>query len=281
MTSHTTVPSVPPVSSLGRVVRGAGPGLLLAHGAGGGIDPNYGPLMDGLAAHHTVVGPDFPGTGRTPRATSPLSLDGLADALVATAVEEGLETFAVSGYSLGGPVAVRAATRHPDRVTALVLTASFAAPNPRLRLAVRLWRDLLDSGDAGRLAAFGLLVGMGAPTLDGLGADDVDAALRGAAAGVPAGTADHLDLIDAVDVRDDLPRLTVPTLVVSTTQDSLVTPALHRELADAIPGARLTGLASGHLPFAERPAEWLEIILGFLAAAGRVPAGAAGRGLAP
>src|SRR5689334_7977855 len=121
--------STAPVSSrLGRVVRGTGPGLLLAHGAGGGIDANYGPILDTLTAQHTVVGPDYPGTGRTPRATAPLSLDGLADELVATAVAEVVETFAIAGYSLGSPVAVRAATRHPDRVTALVLTAGFAHP---------------------------------------------------------------------------------------------------------------------------------------------------------
>lgn len=53
-------------SPLGRIVRGTGPGLLLAHGAGGGVQPNFGPILDGLAEHHTVVGPDYPGTGRTP-----------------------------------------------------------------------------------------------------------------------------------------------------------------------------------------------------------------------
>jgi len=33
-----------PASRLGRITRGAGPGLLLAHGAGGGIEPNFGPI---------------------------------------------------------------------------------------------------------------------------------------------------------------------------------------------------------------------------------------------
>ena len=78
------------------MVRGNGPGLLLAHGAGGGIDANYGPIMDALAAQHTVVGPDYPGTGRTKRADAPLALDALADELVAAAVEEGLQTFAIA-----------------------------------------------------------------------------------------------------------------------------------------------------------------------------------------
>jgi pimeloyl-ACP methyl ester carboxylesterase len=254
-----------PTPGLGRVVRGNGPGLLLAHGAGGSIDANYGPIMDTLAAEHTVVGPDYPGTGRTARADTPLTLDALADALVAAAVEEGLETFAIAGYSLGSPVAIRAATRHRDRVTALVLTAGFAHPNPRFLLAVRLWRDLLRAGDLEHLAGFLSLIGLSAPVLDAIAQDDLDTAIKTTAATIPPGTADHLDLlIDHVDVRADLAALTVPTLVISTTLDQLVTPHHHRQLADAIPGARYTEIATGHLPFVEEPAEWATLIHAFL-----------------
>lgn len=36
-------------------VRGRGPGLLLAHGAGGSVDANFGPVLDDLARTHTLV----------------------------------------------------------------------------------------------------------------------------------------------------------------------------------------------------------------------------------
>ncbi|WP_339153833.1 alpha/beta fold hydrolase [Actinomadura luteofluorescens] len=254
-----------PVSGLGRVVLGDGPGLLLAHGAGGGIDANYGAIMDVLAAEHTVVGPDFPGSGRTPRSGAPLTLDGLADALVGAAVEEGLETFAVSGFSLGAAVAVRAAARHPDRVTALVLTAGFAYPNPRFLLAARLWRDMLRRGALEELAGLLSLIGLSAPVVDALDEDELTAAVTTGAATVPPGTPEHVDLIiSGVDVRGDLPGLAVPTLVISTTLDQLVTPPHHRQLADGIPGARYAEIATGHLPFLERPDEWAALIRDFL-----------------
>ncbi|SEG81742.1 Pimeloyl-ACP methyl ester carboxylesterase [Thermomonospora echinospora] len=254
-----------PASSLGRMVRGNGPGLLLAHGAGGGIDANYGPIMDTLAAQHTVVGPDYPGTGRTKRADAPLALNALADELVATAVEEGLQTFAIAGYSLGSPLAIRAATRHPDRVTALVLTAGFAHPNPRFLLAVRLWRDLLRAGDPERLAGYLSLIGLSAPALDVMAQDDLDSAVKMTAATIPPGTPEHLDLlIEHIDVRADLAAIAVPTLVISTTLDQLVTPHHHRQLADAIPGARYAEIATGHLPFIEQPEEWATLIRDFL-----------------
>jgi pimeloyl-ACP methyl ester carboxylesterase len=95
----------------------SGPGPLLAHGAGGSAEANFGPVLPELAAGHTVVAPDYPGAGETPCNTGPLDLDMLADGLVASALHAGVERFGIVGYSLGTAVAVRAATRHPDRVT--------------------------------------------------------------------------------------------------------------------------------------------------------------------
>ncbi len=41
-------------------------------------------------------------------------------------------------------------------------------------------------------------------------------------------------------------------------------PYHHRQVADAIPGARFAEPESGHLPFLEAPAEWLSLIRTFL-----------------
>src|SRR2546430_1626322 len=110
--------------SLSVDVRGSGPGLLLAHGAGGSVAANF-PFLDELAAKRTVIAPDYPGSGATPKATRALELDRLVDDVVASAVDSGVETFGVVGYSMGTTVAIRAATRYPERVTSLVLTAGF------------------------------------------------------------------------------------------------------------------------------------------------------------
>ncbi|MBD0741224.1 alpha/beta fold hydrolase [Streptomyces sp. CBMA152] len=256
-----------PEPALARTVRGAGsgqPGLLLAHGAGGGIEANYGPILDGLAAGRTVVGADFPGSGATPRSTEPLELDVLADQLVAAADAEGLETFAVSGYSLGGPVAIRAATRHPERVTALVLTATFAHADTKFDLAASVWRQLCESGDRLLLAEFSTLMAFGTSALNAFTPAQVRAAAEALAESVPPGTPDHIELARRIDVRADLAALTIPTLLITTTADPLVPLSLQEELADTIPGVHRADLATGHLPFAERPEEWLRLITTFL-----------------
>ncbi|GAB3213872.1 Pimeloyl-ACP methyl ester carboxylesterase [Marinactinospora thermotolerans DSM 45154] len=250
------------------LVCGFGPGLLLAHGAGSDIQDSYGPLIAPLALGNTVVGPDYPGSGGTPAPSGPPTLDALADHIVESALRAGVETFAVSGFSMGTAVAVRTATRHPARVTALVLSAGLARPDIRLRLAVGTWRALLGSGDARGLASYLTLLVNSPAWLRGRSEAEVEEQLALFAEGMPPGTDGQLDLLSRLDVRGDLGRVGVPTLVVSPVDDLLVPPEHSRELAEGIPGAELVELDCGHAIAAERPAEWAALIGDFLTATG-------------
>jgi pimeloyl-ACP methyl ester carboxylesterase len=250
------------------VVRGSGPGILLAHGAGGSIAGNFGPILDDLASTHTVVGPDYPGSGDTPRSPEPLVLDELADTLVRTAIDAGVDRFTVLGYSLGTAVAVRIAIRHPERVTGLVLTAGFARPDNRLRLGLQVWRALLDIGDRELTARFATLIATGRSTLDALEPAALDSAVAELAAFLPPGSPEQVDLGASVDTRAELGRITVPTLVVATTEDGLTSVPLSQELAAGIPGAELVEIAAGHGIAMEARDEWLAAIRSFLARVG-------------
>ena len=75
---------------------------------------------------------------------------------------------------------------------------------------------------------------------------------------------DPAELAGRADVRDDLAGIQAPTLVVSTTQDRFTSTRLHHQIADAVPGAELVELPTGHLPMVERPEEWQRLITTFL-----------------
>ncbi|WP_338014481.1 hypothetical protein [Streptomyces sp. CB00455] len=47
---------------------------------------------------------------------------------------------------MGGLVAIRAAGRHPERVTSLILTTAFARLDTRTELAAAVWHQLYESG---------------------------------------------------------------------------------------------------------------------------------------
>ncbi|MER5216268.1 alpha/beta fold hydrolase [Streptomyces sp. NPDC002838] len=255
-------------SSPAPLVVGSGSAVVLAHGAGSDVRDSYGPVLDELARRHTVIGPDYPGSGDTPLPDAPLSLDALADHVVAAGIRAGAATFAVSGFSMGTTVAVRAAVRHPERVTALVLSSGFARPNARLRLVIDVWRALGRTDDSRTLAAYLSLVVGGASWLDERTPEELEEQLALFAADLPPGTDRQLALFNTIDVTTDLSAIKVPTLVVSPLEDVLTTPAHSRELADGIPGAELATLDCGHAIAAEQPARWAALIMDFLARTG-------------
>ncbi|WP_194814185.1 alpha/beta fold hydrolase [Nocardia sp. XZ_19_385] len=251
-------------SELTGFVRGSGPGLVLAHGASSDVEDSFGEVAERLAATNTVVAPNYPGSGETPRSLTPLTLDRLADGLAAAATQAGQQRFAVLGFSTGTAVAVRLATRHPERVTALVLSAGLAYPNARLRLVIQTWRRLAAAGDPESLAAYLILLGWSPHWLEQHSAAEIGELAAAIGPALPPGADDQLDLLTRVDVRADLAAIRVPTLVVAARHDLVVSAAHTRELAAGIPDAQLTELDSGHALASERPGEWAQTVADFL-----------------
>ena len=117
--------------------------IALAHGAGGAIDDNFADIAHALRDEFHLFGHNYPGSGDTPADNAPLSIEEQADKLINSALELGYSTFPVFGYSLGTTVAITAAYRRPDAVTALILLAGFPVrmPRPRyLAASTHRWR---------------------------------------------------------------------------------------------------------------------------------------------
>lgn len=245
---------------------GSGPPLVLAHGAGGSVNANFGQVIDAMSATRTLVGMNYPGSGATPQDSEALELPILADSLVQAAVDAGFDRFPILGLSLGTAVAVTAATRHPDRVTGLLLTVGFARADQQLRLVVDTWTALAASGD--RRALAGYLVSLSSPkVLGGLDPTSADAAVAMTHDNYPDGGADQARLAATIDTVDACGEIAVPTAVFVGGQDRIVLPESTRQLAAAIPTATSIEYPdAGHIFTPDEASVWIDDIDEFLRA---------------
>lgn len=248
------------------VVReGDGPPLALAHGAGGGVDLNFAVLIEALKSDRTLIGMNYPGSGGSPRATTPLDLEVLADAVVEVMVRAGHERFPVLGLSLGAAVAVTAAVRHPDHVTGLVLTVGLAKSDAQADGFLALWRRLAELGEWGALA--NLMINAASPdVLTALTREDRAAALVQALENYPEGGAEQAALAETIDIVHLLPQVNVPTLVVVAGQDRIVLPSTTRALGAGITGAEVIEYPdAGHIFTPDETVRWIDDVAEFLA----------------
>lgn len=106
---------------------GDGPPVLLIHGSGPGVTAwaNWRLTLPALAANHRVIAPDLVGFGFTsvPEGTA-WRLKTWLNHVLAVLDALQIPQAHVVGNSFGGAVALALATRHPDRVSKLVLMGS-------------------------------------------------------------------------------------------------------------------------------------------------------------
>ena len=102
---------------------GAGPPLVLLHGATSDAARDFREILPALSKAFRCYTPDARGHGRTrwDADTGGFSADWLADDLLAFADALGLETFHLLGFSLGAMTALRVAVRAPERLRTLVV----------------------------------------------------------------------------------------------------------------------------------------------------------------
>jgi pimeloyl-ACP methyl ester carboxylesterase len=244
-------------------INGTGPGLVLVHGTSLDAATNYGHLVEHFAGERTVITPDYAGSGETTAPVGDLTLDLLVNQVTAATRDAATGPVDLVGFSLGAVVAASIAARHPDLVRSLVLIAGWThSADPRLRLGLQTWGEVMDT--APELAsAVAPLMAFSPAFLSGLGPDGL-AELR---AGKPApGTRRQIDLDLRIDIRDELHRITAPTLVVGCTLDHLIPVQNARGLHEAIRGSQYTEVDSGHVVVFEQPAELVALIRDFLGA---------------
>jgi class 3 adenylate cyclase len=168
------------------------------------------------------------------------TLEDQMDDLIAVMDAVGSERVAIVGTLEGGPMATMFAATHPDRVSALVLYATFAratwAPGYEFAWPAEVrdahMAELVEHWGEGRVVA-----GVAPSEASDPGFMEWGGRLERLAAS-PSTIRRLMDLIGEFDVRDVLPSIRVPTLVMHRRGDSFLKIEHSRYLAEQIPGAR-------------------------------------------
>jgi len=245
------LPPVPPCLLPGRVINLAGrgevfvrdsggepadPAVLLLHGWTASADLNFFPVYARLAGSYRVIALDLRGHGRGMRSTEPFSLEDCADDAAALLGELEAGQAIVVGYSMGGPVGMLLARRHPGKVAALVMQATALEWHRTARERI-VWRLL-------SVLELGLRLGTGNGLVERLlrqtieEAPELDVYRPWLAAELRRGLARELaDAGRALSRYDAQPwagELGLPAAMLITTSDRLVRPSKQRELAEAL-----------------------------------------------
>jgi pimeloyl-ACP methyl ester carboxylesterase len=253
--------------------QGQGAPFVLLH-ANPGSGHDFDAIVLALAQQYRVITIDWPGFGDSdapdaPRAASAMLMADLLEEIVSALR---LDSAIFLGNSLGGYAAARLALSHPEKVQALILVSSGGFTSHTLiselfckvmgtesmmrRIATHFARSYLKVQNAYTTA---ILERTEANRRNATQVAMMSAIWRSFA------HPDH-------DLRQRAKAIHVPTLVVSGRFDPVISSKTDALMtAETIPTARLVIMETGHMPFAEAPAEFLKVVQPFLAEVSYAP----------
>lgn len=242
-------------------VRGSGPAVVFAHGAGGNAAIWWQQVPFFLARGSRVVTYDHRGFARSACSDEAFDLERFPADLLAILDGEGIERVALVCQSMGGWTGLPTALQHPERVRCLVLCGTPGGlETPKVtqslaRVAERVRRTGL-TGPGGAALATGF------PGRDPARAflyEQISSFNRD----LPASLATRIR--DARTRPDELAGYRVPTLVIAGSEDALFAPEALREVAEAIPGAEFVELdGAGHSTYFEQPERFNATVAAFI-----------------
>jgi 3-oxoadipate enol-lactonase len=244
------------------------PIALLLHGWTGSGDLQFFTAYEALAERCSFITIDHRGHGRGLRSEQRFELEDVADDAAVLVESLGVAPVIAVGYSMGGPLAMLVARRHPRLVRGIVVEATAlewcSSRLDRVRWkTVRIIGPMLRSFAYQRWLRHGIrrLLGAGHPILVYVPWLSGEMRRNDPQAIVQAGQA-----LSRFDARPWAHELGKPAAALVTTRDRLVKPRKQRALAEAL-GAEVRELAGDHLSpwvhpdeFAAATVELIELV---------------------
>lgn len=211
-----------------------------------------------LTQHWRVFRYDLPGHGGAP-AHPATAVGELADRLMATLDGLGVQRFGYAGCSVGGAIGADLALRHPQRVASLALVASSArfgsADEFRQRGVIVRTNGLEPMARTAPERWFTPGFAAAQPAI-------VEWAVQMVRTTDPGCYIAACEALAAFDIRSELGRIGVPTLVLVGAEDQVTGPGDARTLVAGIPDARLALVpGASHLAPVEQPGAVTDLLL--------------------
>jgi len=259
--------------SMNYELNGKGRNLTLIHGGGDNLNSWYNQVPV-FSKKYQVLTYDVRGHGKTEMPKGPINTELWVKDLNALLQALKIKETILAGHSLGGGIALNFTLAHPDMVKGIILSNSGLRPAPgneeemnRMKAFTQRRIDLLRK-EGLKIDVADRLKAMFSP---GFVEKNPKVAAKYKSIFLQNKLEGYLRVVEAMGVPDtslDLKGITCPVLVIAGEHDPYVNPTAGKSTQQAIQGAQLKILPSGHAPEMEIPQEYNDTILGFLAGAG-------------
>jgi 3-oxoadipate enol-lactonase len=221
-----------------------------------------------FSARHRTIILDNRDVGRSSMATAEYEIADMARDTLALADALELDSFHLLGVSMGGAVAQEMSCQAPERIRTLTLAVTFAAGGAWARKLAEVWASRVHKISREEHVDELILLNQSEEFFENAGMVEFvrGMMLQNPHPQPPEAFARQLAASSRHDARDRLGSLSLPVHVIGSEHDILVPVWKARELAELIPGARLTVIENApHGANVERAEEFNRLVLDFIA----------------
>jgi len=227
--------------------------------------PVWRPWLSVLARRHTLIRYDMRGCGLSDREGVEFSFEKLVEDFEAVIEAAGLDQFVLFGIAAASAIGMAYAVRHPERVSHLVLYASFVrhrlagSPTPQQVEEVQARLKMYELGWPNNTPAYGqFFTALHMPDASAEQFQSLNDLVRRTT--TLANAVALLQAFFRIDVREIVSKVRCPTLVLHSRGDSIIPFEQGRSVAGLIPGARFVPLESRNHALLETGPAWQQFV---------------------
>jgi 3-oxoadipate enol-lactonase len=243
---------------------GKGIPLVMVHGLNGDLT-GWVLIMPEFAKHYRTIALDVRGHGGTDKPDQPYSVKGFSEDLHEFMRKLEIPKAHIFGLSMGGAIAQQFALDHPEMIRSLILASTFSYIDDHARQAFNRLKACLAEG--GYPAFFDEVVKL-AFTPGYISANPgpiAELKKKRIAINSPAAIGRATDACLALNLKNQISKIAIPTLVVSGRKDVFTPLHLAEQIHRSILGSEWKILEGvGHNLYIEKAPELAEAVLEFL-----------------